>query len=246
VGLARVLTLSSAVVTPIRIALVGDYDPAVPAHLAIPRAIELCSAPLGRPIDARFIPTSEIDDTAASLREAHGIWCVPGSPYANATGALAAIRLARTQPIAFLGTCGGFQHAVMEIAQSVWGLPAPAHAELDPAAPDPIIVALRCALIDATAELRIRPGSHLFAAYGGATAREQYRCSYGIGLRCAGFLEAGPLRATAWDADGDVRAVELDGHPFFVGTLFQPERAAMAGQSPPIVAAFLRAAAATA
>jgi CTP synthase (UTP-ammonia lyase) len=230
--------------TPIRIALVGDYNPAVPAHRAIPRAIELCSAPLGRAVDARFIPTSEINDTAASLLEAHGIWCVPGSPYANTAGALAAIRLARTQPLAFLGTCGGFQHAVMEIAQSVWGLPAPAHAELDPAAPDPIIVALGCAIIDASADLRIGAGSRLFAAYGGATAREQYRCSYGVSPRCAEFLEAGPLRATAWDADGDVRAIELDGHPFFVGTLFQPERAALAGQSPPIVAAFLRAAAA--
>jgi CTP synthase (UTP-ammonia lyase) len=233
-------------VTPIRIALVGDYDPEVPAHRAIPRAIELCGAPLGRPVEARFVPTNEIDATAAALRGVHGIWCVPGSPYASTAGALAAIRLARTRPLAFLGTCGGFQHAVMEIAQSVWGLPAAAHAELDPAAPDPVIVALGCAMIDAAGELRIGAGSRLFAAYGGATAREQYRCRYGISPRCARFLEAGPLRATAWDADGDVRAVELDDHPFFVGTLFQPERAALAGHAPPIVAAFLRAAAASA
>jgi CTP synthase (UTP-ammonia lyase) len=36
--------------------------------------------------------------------------------------------------------------------------------------------------------------------------------------------------------------VELDGHPFFVTTLFQPERAALRGEVPPIVTAFLRAA----
>lgn len=36
---------------------------------------------------------------------------------------------------------------------------------------------------------------------------------------------------------------ELDGDPFFVATLFQPERAALRGEVPAIVAAFVRAAA---
>jgi CTP synthase (UTP-ammonia lyase) len=47
------------------------------------------------------------------------------------------------------------------------------------------------------------------------------------------------LRATAWDLDGDVRGVELESHPFFVATLFQPERAALTGRVPPLVRAFL-------
>jgi CTP synthase (UTP-ammonia lyase) len=53
----------------------------------------------------------------------------------------------------------------------------------------------------------------------------------------------GPLRATAHDAQGDVRGVELDAHPFFVCTLFQPERAALRGEVPPLVLAFIEAAA---
>ena len=43
------------------------------------------------------------------------------------------------------------------------------------------------------------------------------------------------------DAAGEVRAVELHDHPFFVATLFQPERVALQGRLPPLVAAFLRA-----
>jgi len=54
-------------------------------------------------------------------------------------------------------------------------------------------------------------------------------------------LVAGPLRATAEDDAGEVRAVEFEGHPFFVATLFQPERAALVGLVPPIVAAFVAA-----
>ena len=38
-----------------------------------------------------------------------------------------------------------------------------------------------------------------------------------------------------------MRAVELDEHPFFIGTLFQPERAALREQTPPLVTAFVRA-----
>jgi CTP synthase (UTP-ammonia lyase) len=52
---------------------------------------------------------------------------------------------------------------------------------------------------------------------------------------------SGPLQITARDEDDEVRAIELDGHPFFVATLFQPERAALRGRLPPLVGAFVRA-----
>jgi CTP synthase (UTP-ammonia lyase) len=48
-------------------------------------------------------------------------------------------------------------------------------------------------------------------------------------------LVNGPLRAAATDESGDLRAIELDRHPFFVATLFQPERAALKGKSAPLV-----------
>jgi CTP synthase (UTP-ammonia lyase) len=34
----------------------------------------------------------------------------------------------------------------------------------------------------------------------------------------------------------------LEGHPFFVATLYQPERAVLAGRSHPLIAAFVAAA----
>ena len=41
--------------------------------------------------------------------------------------------------------------------------------------------------------------------------------------------------------DRHFRAVELDDHPFFVATLFQPERAALLGKPVPLVNAFVAA-----
>ena len=52
----------------------------------------------------------------------------------------------------------------------------------------------------------------------------------------------GDFRITARDLNGDVRAAELHGHPFFVGTLFQPERRALVGELPPLARAFSKAA----
>jgi CTP synthase (UTP-ammonia lyase) len=36
-------------------------------------------------------------------------------------------------------------------------------------------------------------------------------------------MESGSLHVTAVDDQDEIRAVELDGHPFFAATLFQPE-----------------------
>ena len=89
-----------------------------------------------------------------------------------------------------------------------------------------------------------RPDTRVAQAYGSEQAVEGYHCSYGINPEFQGALTAGPLHATAHDDNGEVRAIELDQHPFFVATLFQPERAALNGIAPPLVVAFARACAA--
>ena len=50
------------------------------------------------------------------------------------------------------------------------------------------------------------------------------------------------LTFTGFDGDGDPRAFELTGHPFFIGTVFQPERAALQGRAHPLITAFAHSA----
>jgi CTP synthase (UTP-ammonia lyase) len=228
----------------VRIALVGDFDPRAVAHRAIPVALELVGRSVRLAVAGEWIGTDTIDARRVSgLERFQGIWCVPASPYRSTEGAIAAIRLARERSIPFLGTCGGFQHAVLECAEGLWGIERPKHAEIEPDAEEPVIAPLACALIEKGGRVRFGPGSKLASAYGRLSADEEYHCSYGLSTACRRRLAAGPLRATAWDEDGDVRAVELDGHPFFVGTLFQPERAALRNEAPPLVRAFIAASA---
>ena len=87
------------------------------------------------------------------------------------------------------------------------------------------------------------PGSLVARLYGRTDAVEGYHCRYGLNPRYAARLSEGDLRAVGWDAAGEVRAVELASHPFFVATLFQPERAALGGTVPPLVLGLVTAAA---
>jgi CTP synthase (UTP-ammonia lyase) len=208
----------------IRIALIGDYDPTVPAHVAIPKALDLAARRAGVAVAPEWVGTATVEPAAARLAGHAGVWCVPASPYASMDGALAAIRFARESGRPFLGTCGGFQHGVLEYARNVLGHAGADHAETAPDAAMPVIARLTCSLVE--------------------KAEETYRCNYGLNPAYEQLL-AGPggLRVAARDANGEVRAVELPGHPFFMATLFQPERAALRGAAHPLVTAFVAAAA---
>ena len=228
----------------VQISLVGDFDASVTAHRAIPLALKRAGDDSG--VDVRF----EWHHTARlgprperALEASSGVWCVPASPYANPVAALSAIRFAREGRRAFLGTCGGFQHALLEYAQNVLGMPDATHAEMDPGAADPLISPLSFALVEQAAAILLAPDSRLAAAYGTAEVVEEYHCRYGLAPCHERLLEEGPLRVVGRDAEGEVRAVELEGHPFFVATLFQPERAALKEKTPPLVRAFIEAAA---
>ena len=227
--------------TPIRIALVGDHDPSVVAHRAAPRALALAAASIGATVDPAWVPTDAIEEDAAISRF-DGIWCLPGSPYRSEAGALRAIRFARLERRPFLGTCGGFQHAVVEHARAVLGWADAAFAETAPGAARPVIAPLACGLVEVRGAVRLLPGTTIHAAYGVETVTEGYHCNFGINPAYREAIFTPPFRLAAVDEAGDARGAERTDHPFFVGTLFQPERAALEGRVPPLIAAFLRAA----
>src|SRR5262245_41614662 len=228
---------------PVRIGLIGDHDPAVTAHRAIPLALALASAHLGRAVEPTWFHTGTLaPDVSEQLAGCAGLWCVPASPYANAAGALAAIRFARESGRPFLGTCGGFQHALLEYARNVLRRPEADHAETSPDAAMALIAPLSCSLVEKSVAVTFREGSRLRAIYGAAEAREQYHCNFGLSPRCEHLLDGADQAVSGRDLAGEVRAVELATHPFFIATLYQPERAALLGVVHPLVRAYVAAA----
>ncbi len=231
----------------IRIGLIGDHHPAVVAHQAIPLALALAATNAGLVVAAEWVHTSiipELPDSVLSCFD--GLWCVPASPYANADGAIRAIRYARERGIPFLGTCAGFQHAMLELARTVLGRTGAAHAEIHPEGEDLVVTPLRCALVEKTGKVGLVEGSRAATLCGGGELYEEYHCSYGLNPDYEAALERVGLRITGRDPSNEARVVELAGHPFYLATLFQPERAALRGELHPLVRGFIAAAAAPA
>jgi CTP synthase (UTP-ammonia lyase) len=224
----------------IRIALIGDYDPQVTAHQAIPVALGLVAEHLNRTVQFEWLPTEQIHGDTP-LREFDGFWCVPASPYKSEAGALRAIRFAREQQRPFLGTCGGFQHAVLEFSRNVLGWVDAVHGETSPDSERAVLTPLTCSLVQVVDSIYLVPGSLIAKAYETSQIREGYRCRFGVNPLFEQQLLNDRLHAVGHDSSGDLRAIELKDHRFFVATLFQPERAALKGQMPPLVRAFVEA-----
>jgi CTP synthase (UTP-ammonia lyase) len=227
----------------IPIALVGDFSSSAVAHQAIPLALCLGAERMSFSVTPSWVHTADLArDGIESLSGFHGIWCVPASPYADMEAAIGAIRLARESGRPFLGTCGGFQHALIEYARNVLGMSDADHAESNPGAELPLVTPLACELVEQAGALRLRAGSKLREIYGTDRAEEVYHCRYGLNPRFVADFDRSPaVRVGATDDAGDIRAIELVDHPFFMATLFQPERSGLRGVAHPLITAFVAA-----
>ena len=222
------------------IALLGEYSPTFPPHAATDAAIAHSSASLGAEVEAVWVSTDQISPDL--FQRFSAIWVAPGSPYRNLEQTLWAIRQARKGGIPCLGTCGGFQHMVLEYARNALGFRDAQHAEYDPYASTLFISELECSLAGRTLKLDFAPGSRVAALYGALTAKERYYCNFGINPDCVEVLMEGPMRFTGTDPDGELRVMELPDHPFFIGTLYVPQARSTAARPHPLVTGFLAAA----
>ena len=225
---------------PPRIALVGDRSDSVPAHSRIPALLAALAAPGSEPIEPYWVSSADIE-TVEEVAGFDGIWIVPGSPYENMDGVLTAIRCSRTGGIPLLGTCGGFQHILLEFARNVCGLGQVTHAEVEPDAAELLLVPLTCKLVGEESGVLIAEGTVAARAMGAGPTTERYFCRFGLARAYEPAVIEGGLVISGRDADGEARVVELPGHPFLLGTLFQPELSSDPTLVHPLIVAFCHA-----
>ncbi|MEV5597019.1 hypothetical protein [Streptomyces sp. NPDC052496] len=223
-----------------RIALVGDRSEAVRSHVRIPGLLDALRVRDGLDLDAYWVGSEDVEQGAAAgagtgigggvgggveVGGFDAVWVVPGSPYRSEAGVLAAIRAAREGGVPFLGTCGGFQHALLEFARNVCGLDRAGHAENEPETPaeEAVVVPLACSLVGHEGMVEIAAGSRAAQLIGSDRTRARYHCSYGPNPQHLGVLREHGMSFSGIDESGNVRIAELPGHSFFLATLFQPE-----------------------
>ena len=79
--------------------------------------------------------------------------------------------------------------------------------------------------------------------YDRETIQAGHFCNYGVNPEYLARFEAAGLRIAGLGEEGELRAAEIDAHPFYVITLFHPQLESEYGRPSPLVSAFLEAAA---
>jgi CTP synthase (UTP-ammonia lyase) len=216
------------------VVLLGDRNPSYLTH----RELDAALTRLPSEVRGDWVDTDSPD--ASRVSDADGLWVVPGSPYRDEAAVYAAITSARTSAQPFLGTCGGFQYAVLEFARNAAGLVDAAHAESAPDAGTLVIDQLSCSLVGEERAVTAIPGTRMHGICGGEPFSGFHWCRFGLAPDFVERLVAHGLTIGARAEDAGVEAIELAAHPFFVATLFQPQMgAAEARPLHPVLRAFV-------
>lgn len=241
----------------VRIGILGDFNPEFPSHHATTNSLQHAAAQLQLRVESEWIPTPSLTASGADkiLQSFDGLWASPGSPYKSFDGMLKGIEFARRCDWPFLGTCGGFQYALIEFARNVLGIADADSAENNSGSKNIVIYPVACAvtgrmggapaLSGAVPEIRLRPGSYLQTFYGKEheVVTEQFFCNFEVNPEYEwATMEAG-FPVVARGTNGEIRAIESPSHRFFVATLFQPQLSSSENNPHPVILAFVQAAA---
>ncbi len=219
----------------VEVAVVGKYTDLRDAYLSHIEAFHHVQGRLGASVKLTWYDSEDLPrnpGAIARLKRSDAVLVPGGFGSRGIEGKIQSIQIAREQGLPFLGVCYGFQMAAVEFARNVLHLPAANTTEVDPHTPDPVV----CLLEDqrAVSELggtmrlgaqrvTVTPGSKVAQVYGKTELWERHRHRFEINPSyLKRFAEKG-LTATAFSVDGRVEALELSGHPFFVGVQYHPE-----------------------
>lgn len=102
---------------------------------------------------------------------------------------------------------------------------------------------LECSLNGQTITLDVDPDSTLRSLHGTEDPIvEHTTCNYGLEPAVQDIASRNGMRVSATDDTGEVRALERPDHPFFVGTLYQPQLRSTKEAPHPVFVGLLNAA----
>ena len=227
----------------IKLGIMGDFVASNATHIANNEALDHAGKQFGKFFTYEWVDTERIEPEFDNIIQSyHGLLIAPGSPYKSMSGVLKIIEHARTHKIPTLGTCGGFQHMIIEFARNVLGISEAEHAETNPYASKLVINPLSCSLKGQSLEIEIIQKDSLVARiFNTNTITENYYCNFGLNPEYQQQIHQAGFNMVASDKHNEARIVELKDHPFFIGTLFVPQVNSSYEKPHPILIALLNA-----
>ncbi|MBK70656.1 MAG: CTP synthetase [Euryarchaeota archaeon] len=227
----------------VNIAMVGKYTGLSDSYLSVIKALQHSAFAVDRKLVIDWIESTDLDpkdvtenhDGAwAKLRAADGILVPGGFGSRGVEGKIAAAEYARTNNVPYLGVCLGLQIATIEFCRNVLGLDGANSTEFDEETPNPAVVfmpEISKTHMGGTMRLGTKPTPFLVEdckmrrLYGGSEhVDERHRHRYEVNPELIERIEGAGLKYVGKDETGQrCEIMELEGHPYFVGTQYHPE-----------------------
>lgn len=219
----------------VRVGVIGKYVSLPDAYLSVVEALRHGGYHHGAEIDIDWIQAEEIEGLLAGGRLAHldGMVIPGGFGERGIEGKIAAARYARENEVPCLGICLGLQVMVAEFCRNELGLVGANSREFDPTTSHPVVDLMDSQRdvtdMGGTMRLGLYPArllddSRVAAMYGDSLIYERHRHRYEVNNDYRVPMEEQGLRCSGLSPDGRlVEFIELDAHPFWVGTQAHPE-----------------------
>lgn len=242
----------------VNIGLVGKYVELEDAYLSVKEALMHAGLALGRDVHIEWISSEDLERGRALDRFAHvdGIVVPGGFGYRGIEGKIVAARYARVHGIPYLGLCLGMQVLCIEYARHLLESDEPNSTEFDISTEYPIIDIMpdQRDIADMGGTMRLGvyacqllPFSRASKAYRdqgyGDLIYERHRHRFEFNNHYRTQMQnAGMVFSGLSPDERLVEIVELNDHPFMVGSQFHPEFKSRPNKPHPLFRAFIDAA----
>jgi len=238
----------------VHIGIIGKYVTLVDAYLSVVESLNHAGIHEGTSVDIDWIQAEDVEGLLAAgrLRDLDGIVIPGGFGERGIEGKIAAAGYAREHKIPCLGLCLGMQVMTIEYARNALGMARANSSEFDPQTAYPVIDLMDSQrdVTDMGGTMRLgayvaelAEGSRVAKAYGRTIVSERHRHRYEFNPKFKSRFDQSDFVCSGASPDGRlVEFIELEGHPFWVGTQAHPEFKSRPDRPAPLFAAFMEAA----
>lgn len=240
----------------VKIGLVGKYVQLPDAYKSIVESFIHAGAMNKCKVELEWILSDDLlteADVEKAVKGLSGVLVAPGFGERGVEGKILTIKYLRENKIPFFGICLGMQCAVMEFGRNILGLEGACSTEQNPGTPHPVIDLMEDQKNVTDKGGTMRLGSYPCDLEEGSLARKIYHGEKRINERHRhrfefnnsykeDYIKAGMKTSGINPNSGLVEIVEIEDHPFFIGTQYHPELKSTVKRPQPVFVAFVEAA----
>ncbi|KAF2961220.1 CTP synthase [Fervidobacterium sp. 2310opik-2] len=239
---------------PYRIALIGKYLGTDDAYKSIIESIFLSGVQKPVVVDAQELEELDDNGVAQKLSTFDALIIPGGFGRRGIEGKIKAIKYARENKKPILGICLGMQLMAIEFARNVMGLKGANSTEFDESTPYPVvnmmeeqkkIMNLGGTMRLGAQKMRVLKGTKLYNIYNQEEVFERHRHRYEVDTeRFSEMFKRPGEEGYKFVISGEsefLEAIEIEGHPFFIGVQYHPEYKSKVGQPHQIFLELIRA-----